>query len=437
MAVSDGNLMVTATPMFHEADLEPHDLIRQSHIVHRTGRAALAAGHGSYRVKAHMERVGKAVGLDQVKAHVALTEVTTTVMRDNMFRTEVSEVRTVGINADRLSELEAYIGSLPATVPPDEIDAEITRIVNKPHLYSPILNALAAGWACGAFAFLNGGGPIECLFALISASVGQYWRRNLIRRGINQVGVTMLVAAIVCVVYLTLAWVSDLVWGGYGQHIAGYVSALLFLIPGFPLVTSALDLFRLDFSAGISRLFYGIMILGSAAVSLWLVSLMAGLEPQPMMAAALPGPVHWALVAAASFLAVLGFAVIYNSPWKMALGAAVIGMICNVLRIALINEGHWMPQAAAAAAALLVGLLARMIATPIGVPRLTVSVPAVVIMVPGIAAYQAVFEANAGNLSEAMAYAVTATFVVLALAVGLGVARMLTDREWTFEQIQG
>jgi uncharacterized membrane protein YjjB (DUF3815 family) len=93
-----------------------------------------------------------------------------------------------------------------------------------------------------------------------------------------------------------------------------------------------------------------------------------------------------------------------------------------------------MPQAAAAVAALLVGLLARAVATPIGVPRLTVSVPAVVIMVPGVAAYQAVFEANAGNLSEAMAYAVTAAFVVLALAVGLGVARMLTDREWTFEQ---
>jgi len=421
----------------HESELEPHDLIRQSHIVHRTGRAALAAGHGSYRVKAHMERVGKAVGLDQVKAHVALTEVTTTVMRDNMFRTEVSEVRTVGINADRLMELEHYLGALPESVSVAEIDDEITRIVNKPHLYSPIQNALAAGLACAAFAFLNGGGPFECLFALIAASVGQYLRRDLIRRGVNQVGVTMLVAAIVCAVYLLVDRGLDLVLGGYGQHIAGYVSALLFLIPGFPLVTSALDLFRLDFSAGISRLFYGLMILGSAAVSLWAVSAMAGLQPQPMVAPPLPGPLQWALIAIASFLAVVGFAVIYNSPWKMVLGAATIGMVANLLRLILINEAHWLPQAAAAVAALLVGLLARLIATPLGVPRLTISVPAVVIMVPGIAAYQAVFEANAGNLIEAMGYAVTAAFVVLSLAVGLGVARMLTDREWTFEQIHG
>jgi uncharacterized membrane protein YjjP (DUF1212 family) len=432
--VESGQSMMVATPSVNEADLEPHDLIRQSHIVHRTGRAALAAGHGSYRVKAHMERVGKAVGLDRVKAHVALTEVTTTVMRDNMFRTEVSEVRTVGINADRLAELEHYLGDLPETASVEEVDTQITRIVDKPHLYNPIQNALAAGLACAAFAFLNGGGPIECLFALVAASVGQYARRDLIKRGLNQVGVTMLVAALVCGVYLILARTFDLAFGGYGQHIAGYVSALLFLIPGFPLVTSALDLFRLDFSAGISRLFYGLMILGSAAVALWAVSAIAGLQPQPMVPMPLPGGLQWALIAIASFVAVLGFAVIYNSPARMVLGAAVIGMICNVFRLLLINEAGWLPQAAAAVAALLVGLLARAIATPLGVPRLTISVPAVVIMVPGIAAYQAVFEANTGNLLEALGYAVTATFVVLSLAVGLGVARMLTDREWTFEQ---
>jgi len=64
-----------------------------------------------------------------------------------------------------------------------------------------------------------------------------------------------------------------------------------------------------------------------------------------------------------------------------------------------------------------------------------VSVPAVVIMVPGVVAFQAVFEANAGNVTQALAYATTAGFVISGLAVGLGVARLLTDHEWTFEHL--
>jgi len=417
-----------------EAELAPHELIQQSRIVHRTGRAALAAGHGSYRVKAHMERVGKAVGLDRVQAHVALTEITTTVGRGGLFRTEVSEVRKVGINADALADLEAYIGALPPTVAESDIDATLNRIASKPPLYSPLVNALSAGVACAAFAFLNGGGPIECLFVLLAATAGQYLRRDLVRRGINQVGVTMLVAAWVCAVYMLLAWGFGRFWGGYSQHVAGYVSAVLFLVPGFPLVTAVLDLFRLDFSAGISRLFYGVMILGSAALALWAVSMVAGLEPQPMVQMPLHPAVYWPLVALASYLAVLGFAIIFNSPRRMALAAAAIGMVSNLLRMWLTTEMHWLPQAAAVIAALMVGLLARLVATPLRVPRLTVSVPAVVIMIPGVVAYQAVFEANAGHVYEALGYTLKAAFVTMGLAVGLGVARLLTDHEWAFEQ---
>lgn len=416
-----------------EAELEPHDLIHKSHIVHKAGQLALAAGHGSYRVKAHMERVGKAIGLNSVKAHVALTEITTTAARDGIFRTEVSEVRSVGINADRLAELEEYIGNLPPTVADAELESELNRISAKGQLYPSWQNALAAGMACAGFAFLNGGGLVECIVVFIAAALGQLLRRNLIGRGINQVGVTMLVAAVASLIYLGLVSAYGLLAGSSGQYIAGYTSAVLFLVPGFPLVTGVLDLARLDLSAGISRLTYALMILAAAAIAVWAVSAIVGLEPQPMPGANLAPSLLWVLRAIASFLAVLGFAILFNSPLHMALGAATVGMIANLLRLLAVNNWNWEPQAAAALAALLVGLLARLLATPLKVPRLTISVPAVVIMVPGVLAYRAVFEANAGDTSSAIAFGVEAGLVVLALAVGLGVARMLTDPEWTFE----
>jgi uncharacterized membrane protein YjjP (DUF1212 family) len=417
-----------------EAELEPVELIRQSGTVHRAGRLALSAGHGSYRVKSHMERVGRALGLDEVKAHVALTEITTTSVRGPIFRTEVSEVRTVGINADRLAELENYIGDLPERSTLEEVGGELDRIAGKPPLYAPWVNALSAGVACAAFAFLNNGGLLECAAVLVAATMGQYLRRTLIHRGINQFGVTMLAAAVASLAYLGLVLAAGSALGLPGRHVAGYVSAVLFLVPGFPLVTGALDLARLDFSAGISRLTYALMILCSAALSVWAVSAVVGLEPDPPEAAPLDPVILWTFLTLASFFGVLGFAVMFNSPWHMALGAAAVGMVANVLRLVLIHTWEVAPQAAAAGAALVVGLLARWIAEPLHVPRLTVSVPAVVIMVPGVAAYRSVFEFNAGHSVQALGFAADAALVVIALAIGLAVSRMLTDREWTFER---
>ncbi|MDR2722706.1 MAG: threonine/serine exporter family protein [Cellulomonadaceae bacterium] len=417
-----------------EAELEPVELIRQSGLVNRVGRLALSAGHGSYRVKAHMLRIGHAIGLDDVRSQVALTELTTTSFRGEIFRTEVSENRRVGINADRLADMENYIGSLPDSVPMEQIEEQLDRFEEKPHLYRPRINALSAGVACAAFAFLNHGGLIECIIVLLAATIGQYIRRNLISRGINQVGVTLLASAVSCLIYLGLVSLVGLAFAIPGQHEAGYVSAVLFLVPGFPLVTGALDLARLDFSAGMSRLTYALMILGAAALSLWAVSTTVGIEPNPMDPGNINPLVLWTLLAAASFVGVFGFAIMFNSPMRMALGAAVIGMIANVGRLGLVEHWHVAPQASAAVAALMVGLLARAVATPLGVPRLTVSVPAVVIMVPGVTVYRSVFEFNSGHSTAAVGLGVEGALVVIALALGLAVSRMLTDREWTFER---
>ena len=134
----------------------------------------------------------------------------------------------------------------------------------------------------------------------------------------------------------------------------------------------------------------------------------------------------------ASFLGVLGFALMFNSPWLMAVTAASIGMVANVIRIQLIEFGA-APQAGAAAATLIVGLLAAWLAPRMRVPRITVSVPAVVIMVPGASAYRAVFFLNNGDMTQAIAYGMQAGLVVVAIAIGLAGARMLTDRNWAFE----
>ncbi|MFC8191504.1 threonine/serine exporter ThrE family protein [Cellulomonas sp. NPDC057328] len=410
-------------------------LIRRSGAVLRVGRLSLSAGTGSYRVKASMARVARALGVERHQAHVTLTEITTTSHQGRSFRTEVTEVRSVGVNTDRLTELERLAQRVEAHAPVDvaEVDAEVDRIAARPPLYPVWLNALWAAVACAAFAFLNGGGPVEVLGALVGAGLGQGLRRTLLHRGYNQFGVTMLAAALAATGYLAFVALLELAGIADGAHETGYVAAALFLVPGFPLVTGALDLARLDLSAGVARLTWALMIFVSAAFAVWAVSVVVGLSPDPPRAAELDPVLLQGLRVLASFVGVLGFALMFNSPWTMALVAAGVAAVPNVLRIAAVQELAWPPQAAAAAAAFVVGLLAAWAAPRLNIPRVTVYVPAVTIMVPGVPAYRAVYHLSNGDVTQALEHGVPAALVVTALAVGLAVARMVTDREWGFE----
>lgn len=427
-ASTDHDDQMTST-LPHTDDLEPVALVRESGIILRVGTMLLGAGSGSYRVKIAMKQVGRALGIDSVDAQVTVNEITATARRGPIFRTEVAQSRSIGVNAHRIATLERLCGALEPGTPQQEIVDRLDEIERRPLLYGTWANAVFAAVACAAFAFLNNGGPVEVLVVFFGAGLGQATRRVMLHRGFNQLGVTMLAAAVASVVYLGI--VNLLFATGVVDtiHESGYISAVLFLVPGFPLLTAALDLSRLDFSAGVSRLTYALMIMTSAAMSVWAVSAVMGLTPDPAAPLALSPGLTLTLRFVASAFGVLGFALMFNSRWRVALAAAGIGMVANVIRLEMIDAGV-VVQAAACAAGLIVGILANLVAPRMKAPRITLSVPAVVIMVPGAAAYRAVYFLNDGQTVDALAYGVQAAFVVIALAIGMTIARTVTDGSW-------
>ncbi len=411
------------------------ELIRQSGVVLRVGRLSLSAGTGSYRVKESMARVARALGIERHQAHVTLTEITTTSHRGPSFRTEVAEVRAIGIDAARLSALEDMASRLEGsgrTATVEEVAAGLDSIEQAGPLYPPVLHALWAAIACSAFAFLTGGGPVEMMAVFVGAGVGQLVRRAMATRRYNQFGVTMIAAAVGCLTYVGFVDGLGLLGVAGAQHEAGYVASVLFLVPGFPLITGTLDLVKLDFSAGVDRLAYATMVVVSAGLAVWAVSTVVGLSPDALTPLVLDPGALLVLRLVASFFGVLGFALMFNSPVRMALAAAGVGMVANTLRLELADAGM-AAQAAAALGAALVGLLAAWVAPRLRVPRITISVPAVVIMVPGVLAYRAVFHLSNGDMTQALANGTQAVLVVAAIAIGLAVGRMLTDRTWAFE----
>ena len=228
----------------------------------------------------------------------------------------------------------------------------------------------------------------------------------MLHRGFNQFGVTMLSATVACLGYLGFVWLLQAAGVVGGRPRGGL--RLGRAVPG-PRVPAGHRLPR----PGQARLLGGhrapghaLMILTSAGARA--VGAVAGGRSQPGPAgAAAPRP---GLAARA--------AVRRQLPRRARVRAHVQQPVAHRARGGRCRHGG--ERAAHRArrgvtcprrpprrvAALVVGLLAAVVAPRLDVPRITVYVPAVTIMVPGVLAYRAVFHISNGNTVEALAFGV-------------------------------
>lgn len=406
-------------------------LAEKSDAVCRLGSMMLHAGTGSYRVKTAMGRVAQALGIEQLGAQVGLTEIVATTRAHGTFRTQVVEVPAPVVNADRIAALTRLSLRAGPGLTPAELHRQLDVLEAKAQHYPAALIVAAAAAACAAFAFLNNGRWQECLAAALAATCGKLVQLALRRLRLNHLAIIAVAATTACLVYMVCA--QALHWllpsAVNPLHEAAFTSAILFLIPGFPLLTAALDLARFDFTSGVSRLLYASLITLAAALGAWLVAWAFALTPGEIERPDLPALTMLALRAVASLVGVLGFAVTFNTPIRAALAASVIGMVANVGRLAAV-DADWNPLLCAAAATTLIGLLAGWSSQRLPAPRIILSVPAVLIMVPGAATFRALVAVINQDPLNALTNGFTALGIVIALAAGLVVARMLTDPAW-------
>jgi len=418
------------TREFEEA-LEPVSLIAQSGAVMRTGLLMLASGTASYRVKQAMTDVATALGIDRPRFHVSFTDIASTSHRGRIFRTEVAENREFAVNTDRIARLDAFRRELPQRINAQDVHSALDAIEARGPLYPGWLNAAAAGIACAAFAVLNHALPWEVLAVFVAAMLGQFARRALAKRHFNAFGTVMAAAAVASLAYLAGIALLNSTGEGLETHAAGYISSVLFLLPGFALITGALDMAKFDIRAGIERIAYGTMLTLAAGVSVWAAASIVSLDTVPRDDAGLGLGAQLAVWALASGVGVVGFAVLFNSPWRLAVSAGAIGLVANTARLWAVDGG--MPvQAATALACFGVGCLAAFAARGGRWPVITLSVPAVLVMFPGVAAHEALVALNGGDYGEAIAGILQVVVVVLSIMVGLVAAKLVTDHDWAF-----
>ena len=242
----------------------------------------------------------------------------------------------------------------------------------------------------------------------------------------------MVAAAVASLAYLAGIALVNATGEGLETHAAGYISSVLFLLPGFALITGALDMAKFDLRAGIERIAYGTMLTMAAGVSVWAVSAAAHLDTVPRPDAGVGLGAQVALWAVASGIGVAGFAVLFNSPWRLALTAGVIGMVANTAPAGSDRPGHAGAGRDGRSRASLVGCLAAFAARGGRWPVITLSVPAVLVMIPGVAAHEALVSLNSGDYAAATAGILQVTLVVLSIMVGLVAAKLVTDKDWAF-----
>ena len=420
-----------------------HDrLAYQSRVVLRLGQKLTSPGRISpsrtERVKASMRTCAEAVGIEKHHAQVTFTEVVATAYANGTFRTELAEQRLLGVNADRIDRITNYLATIEGTqVLVEDVDKALDEIERVKPLYGWLANALASGLACAAFAFLNAGGWVECSVVAIAAFIGQFLRRQMLKRHMNHFGVWMVCGGIAASAYILCVYLAQKYMGIEPTHQAGFISALLFLVPGFPLVTGIIDLVRHDFAGGIQRIVYVAMLVVSAGVAVWSISKVFNWSVTPEYVVSLPAYIHFPLRFFTSFVAAFGFAMLFNSPPKVCAAAALIGAVINTGRIALAVELGMPVPAAVGLAALCAGLLAAAAAAKTRYSRVTLSVPAVVIMIPGVPLYRSLTYLNNGQTMDALEQLFTVLFTIVAIGIGLAISRMLTDRAWLMESPTG
>lgn len=407
----------------------------EADVVLRLGMLLMGAGTSGYRVLRGMKRAARALGFDRLDATVGLTQITCTFHRGEIFRTVISRQHSPAVDASRIEAIEDLTRHhLHFGITAEELSEKLDRIEhNVRKRWNGWVLSAAAAVACAAFALLNFFPLAAVGIVALAAFSGQFVHHFVLSNHVHQIGGIVAGGATASLVFfLVTELVGALGLADPGDFSSGYVASVLFLIPGFPLFSALIDIARFDFDAGMVRLAYAFTVIFAATFTVAMVSWLTDLNPAPPVPAT--DATWYTMAVLASFFGIAGFAFLFNSSRRMILVAAVVGTVANAARLFLLHLGTT-GYFAAFCGGLVIGLLGALASRKARLPRITTTVPAAVIMIPGVTMFRAVYYLNAGQMDQALANLATSMMVVASIGAGLVLARLFTDPDWALTRL--
>lgn len=401
-------------------------------LVGRLGIMMLSVGTGAWRVRNSMNEISRGLGIT-CSADIGLVSIQYTCIDGDETYTQSLSIPNTGVNTDKLMDLEMFMKDFPNMSDKysvNQFHEMLDHIQSKKGNYSAWGLGLAAATACGAFTFLLGGGIAEMICSFLGAGAGNFVRKKMLDRKISLFANVSISVALSCAVYVLAILAFQLLFGVSNVHQAGYICAMLFVIPGFPLITGGIDMAKLDMRSGLERTSYAMLIITVATMTGWATAMLFRFQPADFPELKIQTGLMIVFRMAASFFGVYNFSLMFNSPRKMALTAGLIGMLTNTLRLELIDYCHIPIALAAFIGSFCSGCIASFVKKRIGFPRISLTVPAIVIMVPGLYMYRGIYHMALSDVSSGALWLTKAILIVIALPVGLVAARLCTDKNF-------
>ena len=338
-------------------------------------------------------RLGYALGASRVECTLTANSIVLTTVFDGYCITTARRNVDRGVNMTVVSGVQRImLAAEEGKLDRVGVHEALERVQQQTRVYAPWLVLLLVAVSCACFARLSGGSWAVCALTFAASVCGMRVRQWLGGLHFNAM-----------LVFMATAFVTSLVAGlglrvqmGNDAHIA-MASAVLMLVPGFPLINSLSDVLKGFMNMGIGRWALATVLTLGSSLGIVMALAVLGIDSWTNAAAAPSAPppdalaLVWLLLNDGFFAAIpaVGFALLFNVPPRALKFCAALGALghgtATVLKLAGIT-----PVFATFFGAALIGTLGVWLAQRYHRAHPKVfTVAAVIPMFPGIPAYKA------------------------------------------------
>lgn len=435
-------------------DCSKKTLRRKLDLLLRTGQILMESSADTSRVRRNMERTAAYLGLPKENLHMNVDYYMLQVNISDEYHSfsKMQRCDKHVINMLAIQEISKLSWrAIQKDYSLDKYEEELEKIANGKHYYKDWMIAIGAGLACGGFCIQFGCDWTAFFYASIAAILGNRLRMFLNHSGSNLYA-NFAIAAFVSTV---LAWLSSfLSTPAIQAALPEFIRPILFtqtpwhpllacalyIVPGVPLINAVNDLLDNHINTGLVRATNTFLIVIAMSFGIMLAIKCGSFDGFAKNLSTIPHHSFYVYAIAAAISA-MGFATIYNIPYRLMPWIAVGGIICVCTRNFVfldpssgnIGLGLGIVVGSLCGSAL-ISIINIKAVHLLHTPHQCITIPAVIPIVPGVLMYRALYgfmgmQGVVGEVTHAMSFAINGSLVLVCIALGVAIPNIFA-RKW-------
>ena len=437
-----------------QMDYSKKTLRRKLDLLLRTGQILMESSADTSRVRRNMERTAAYLGLPKENLHMNVDYYMLQVNISDEYHSfsKMQRCDKHVINMLAIQEISKLSWrAIQKDYSLDKYEEELEKIANGKHYYKDWMIAIGAGLACGGFCIQFGCDWTAFFYASIAAILGNRLRMFLNHSGSNLYA-NFAIAAFVSTV---LAWLSSFlstpaVQAALPEFIRPFLftdtpwhpllACALYIVPGVPLINAVNDLLDNHINTGLVRATNTFLIVIAMSFGIMLAIKCGSFDGFAKNLSTIPHHSFYVYAIAAAISA-MGFATIYNIPYRLMPWIAVGGIICVCTRNFVfldpssgnIGLGLGIVVGSLCGSAL-ISIINIKAVHLLHTPHQCITIPAVIPIVPGVLMYRALYgfmgmQGVVGEVTHAMSFAINGSLVLICIALGVAIPNIFA-RKW-------